>query len=288
MTITELLQTGVQVLSGSGTDTPRLDCEVLLSHITKKERIYFILHPAEEAAPEVADAFLRLIERRKKNEPVSYLTGEREFMSLPFHVRDGVLIPRPDTETLVEFVLNKFSGTCPTVLDLCTGSGAIGVSIAKYLDSANVTAVDFSEICVQCAKENADRNGVGKRVRVLRQNILEQFDLGQRFDCIVSNPPYIRSDDIAGLEETVRLYEPLTALDGGRDGLIFYRRIAAIAPGLLNPGGILAFEVGHDQADEVAALLRTGGCFDEPAFSCDLAGIRRVVSGALIRNNMEG
>lgn len=288
MTISELLQTGAQALSGSETDTPRLDCEALLSHITKKERIYFILHPEEEVAPEVADAFFRLVERRKKNEPVSYLTGEREFMSLPFHVREGVLIPRPDTETLVEFVLNKFSGTCPTVLDLCTGSGAIGISIAKYLDSAKVTAVDFSEICVQCAKENANRNGVGKRVRVLRQNILEHFELEQKFDCIVSNPPYIRSDDIAGLDETVRLYEPLTALDGGRDGLIFYRRIAAIAPGLLNPGGILAFEVGHDQADEVAALLRASGCFDGPTFSRDLAGIRRVVSGALIRNNMEG
>lgn len=300
------------------TDTPRLDAEVLLSHIIKKERVWFAIHAKEQPEDAAIEAFRALIARRAAGEPVAYLTGGREFMGLPFAVRPGVLIPRPDTETLVEAVLQEQLPDAPKILDLCTGSGAIAVSLAHFLPRSHVCAVDISDICVETARKNAVQNGVSERVRLVRADILsgkfslpaDAFSAGKDpapnipsgmgsapnisaapawnapsgnpslADALVSNPPYIPNADIASLMPDVRDYEPLSALDGGDDGLLFYRRIAELLPALLAPGGLVALEVGHDQADAVAALLSASGC-TSVRFARDLAGIRRVAAARL-------
>ena len=273
------------LLSGAGeafhiiSDTPRLDAELLLAHLLKKDRSWLLIHANDLADEALCLSYERLIERRKKGEPVAYIVGEREFMGLPFSVAPGVLIPRPDTETLVEAVLAEKLPESPQILDLCTGSGAIAVSLAHYLAKAQVLAVDISETCVKTAQENAERNSVANRVCVVCADILkEDFSLPcLPVDVLVSNPPYIRTDDLSGLMADVRDYEPHPALDGGMDGLIFYRRLASLVPQLLKQGGLLAVEVGHDQAEDVAAILEESGECEKIRFACDLAGIKRVV-----------
>ncbi len=265
-------------------DTPRLDAELLLSFLLKKDRSWLLIHANDVADEALCLSYESFIERRKSGEPIAYIIGEREFMGLPFSVMPGVLIPRPDTETLVEAVLSETLPDAPQILDLCTGSGAIAISLAHSLDTAQVLAVDISDTCVKTARENAERNGVSQRVNIIKNDILSERFLTADFsplclpvDVFVSNPPYIRTDDLSGLMTDVRDFEPHTALDGGTDGLVFYRRLASLVPFLLKSGGLLAFEVGHDQAEEVAAILKESGACEKIRFACDLAGIKRVV-----------
>lgn len=284
MLICEILNEATGTLKESGvTDTPRLDSEVLLSHVLGCDRLHLFINEKKSVSGDEKERFLLCIKRRLKSEPISYILGCREFMSLKFKVSEGVLIPRPDTEVLAEYAIDAAKKTQnPEILDLCTGSGALAVSIAKYASNAKVTAVDFSDICVKTAKENAELNGVEGRVTAILQDILEDFspeDLGkcEKFDLLVSNPPYIKTDVIAGLEKDVKDYEPLSALDGGGDGLIFYRRIAKIAPLFLKNDGILAMEIGYDQAEEVLDILQKTNNFKNIDFLCDLSGIKRVI-----------
>ncbi len=279
MVIGELLLEGVSYLRERGIAEPRLDCEVLLAHILGKDRLFLAVHREQEVSGEQADQFRQLYQRRGEKEPIAYIIGHREFMSLDFEVSPGVLIPRPDTETLVEYIIEEYKGSGKTeILDLCTGSGAIGISLAKYLPKSRVTAVDISPVCAETAKKNAEKNGVSNRVMVLREDALA-FSPGKMFDGIVSNPPYIPTETVSTLETDVKDFEPSLALDGGVDGLDFYRRLTESAAKWLNDGGVLAFEVGHDQAEAVAAMLSESSCFSEVGFRCDLAGIRRVVYG---------
>lgn len=266
-------------------DTPRLDAEILLSHLLGRERVWLAVHADDAAEEEICLQMRTLTARRANHEPIAYLVGTREFMGLPFRVRPGVLIPRPDTETLTEAVLKENTAEHPKIIDLCTGSGAIAVSLAHFIPGAAVAAVDFSEICVRTARENAEENNVGARVNVicadiLHENFAEDFfrllNSEEKADILVSNPPYIRSSELSVLMPDVRDYEPSSALDGGEDGLIFYRRIAQLAPALLWRGGLLALEAGYDQADDIAELLDRNG-FCDIRFALDLSGIRRVV-----------
>lgn len=281
-----LLCEGTEALSGVS-DTPRLDSEVLLAYLSKKERVWFAIHANETADEDTCAAFRALIARRAKGEPVAYITGMREFMGLPFRVRPGILIPRPDTETLVEAVLEEAHPSSPRIIDLCTGSGAIAVSLAHFMPQASVCAVDISAICTETAAQNAAENGVCKRIHIVRADILaDGFSLTEPdapADILVSNPPYIETSELHSLMTDVKDYEPSAALDGGADGLVFYRKITAMAPSLLRPGGLLAFEVGHNQAEAVGAILKLHG-FTSIRYACDLAGIRRVV---LARNKNE-
>lgn len=280
MVIGTLLTEGTDALRQAGVESPRLDAEVLLAHLLQKERLYLSLHRTETVLSEIARAFRGLIARRAAHEPIAYLTGHKEFMSLDFQVGPGVLIPRPDTETLVELVIANFEKKKNiSVLDLCTGSGAIAVSLAYYLPESRVTAYDISSICVETARHNAAQNGVGNRVMVEKKDVLQPLEAGTSYDCVVSNPPYIPAETVASLETDVRDYEPRSALDGGADGLLFYRHFAAAASPLLVTGGLLALETGHDQAAAVAALLKETGCFGEIGIHRDLAGIDRVVCG---------
>src|SRR5690606_10179484 len=203
--------------------------------------------------------YRELIKRRLAGEPVAYLLGEHEFWGMPFYVDPSVLVPRPDTETVVEVARSlRADRSAPCrVLDLCTGSGAIAVSLAKELPAARVVATDRSDAAVALARKNAERNGVGDRVEVRAGDLWEPV-AGERFDLIVSNPPYVATDVIPTLSPEVRR-EPVLALDGGADGLAFYDRICPRAREHLEPGGVLVVEHGYDQAEPVRARFEAAG-----------------------------
>ncbi|MBE7049008.1 MAG: peptide chain release factor N(5)-glutamine methyltransferase [Ruminococcaceae bacterium] len=277
MVIGELLQEGMTALSGAKVETPRLDAEVLLAHLLQQERLYLLIHRDDVVENSLTNSYRKLIKRRATHEPVAYILGHKEFMSLHFSLEPGVLIPRPDTETLVEHIIHTYQQQRISILDLCTGSGAIAVSLAYYLPNASITAYDVSSLCVTVAKKNAEKNGVASRVQVEQQDILKPFSTGECYDCVVSNPPYIPKAEINNLAKDVREYEPRMALEAGDDGLLFYRHIAKTVPDLLAPGGMLALEVGHDQAESVTMLLQKTPGFDSFGVCRDLAGIARVV-----------
>lgn len=282
MNILDAISKGIKLLSESLSDiNPRFESELLLSYAIKKERIWLLLHGSDKLSEDDCNRFLGLVKRRADGEPFSYITGTKEFMSLDFKVKEGVLIPRPDTETLVCHIIETFKNKNALILDLCTGSGAIAVSIAKYLEDSFVTAVDISDVCIETAKENAETNGVADRVDIVKKDILTGFSTDKQFDCIVSNPPYIKTEDIKTLMKDVKDFEPTLALDGGNDGLIFYRKISTLAKKLLKKDGMLTFEIGHNQAQDVYNIMKNES-FSEIDFVKDLAGINRVIYGKYI------
>lgn len=280
MVIFDLLLAGTNVLKEAGIESSRLDAEVLLAHLLHCRRTDLLLRDKEPVTEALYAQYQSLLGRRAAHEPVAYLTGSREFMSLPFYVEKGVLIPRPDTETLVEFVLGQYEKNASvSILDLCTGSGAIAVSLSYYLPKSQVTGIDISPVCVAVAQKNAAQNGVLNRTSFKLADVLKPLDGAPLYDCVVSNPPYIPTEVLHTLAVDVQNYEPAAALDGGNDGLTFYRHLAKACAHLLKPDGLLALEVGHDQADAVSALLCATGCFYSVDTQCDLAGIQRVVYG---------
>jgi len=314
MTLSEAFRTGCQILKNAIIDAPATDAGVLLCSVAKCGREDIYAHGDREMDDGLFERYLSVLEKRLRGYPLQYLTGMQEFMSLPFHVGPGVLIPRQETELLVETVLEfcrHEAGSCGRILDMGTGSGCIAVSLAYYLPGWTVLAVDKMESALEIAKKNAHVNGMGERVFTLKSDLFGNVDMAAfsscGFDVIVSNPPYIRSEDICTLQREVREHEPVEALDGGADGLFFYREIIGAAPVYLKEGGMLAFEVGYDQAEDVAALLACatgtsddtgtlgasgayGGekdlpaCFGNIRIHKDLAGIDRVVTGILLRN----
>jgi len=237
----------------------------------------------EQASNEVCSVFFELVQRRAKSEPIAYITGYKDFMSLTIKVTPKVLIPRPETEILVEHVIEHFNGKQAEILELCTGSGCIAVALAKYLPKSKITAVDISETALQAAAENIRIGQLEQRVNLIKCDILSPNEItGQTYDAIVSNPPYIKSADVLQLMPDVRLYEPSIALDGGADGVAFYRAIAGICSKSLKAGGLAAVEIGVGQAEEVAEIF-SGGLEDIRVLK-DFSGIERVVTGKKIKN----
>ncbi|OYW22765.1 MAG: protein-(glutamine-N5) methyltransferase, release factor-specific [Planctomycetales bacterium 12-60-4] len=279
-TVRRVLEWTTGHLTKHGSDTPRLDAEILLAHARKCRRIQLYTAYDEPLSDAVRAHMKELVKRRAAREPVAYLVGFREFFSLEFRVTSDVLIPRPDTETLVmEAVTVAKTRTAPAVLDLCTGSGCVGVAIAKSVPGATVTTVDLSPAALAIAAENAAKHGVSDRVRCLEGDLFAPLPPDQRFDLIVSNPPYVRTDELAGLDADVRMYEPRLALDGGVDGLDLVRRIIADAPAWLNPGGWLMLEIDPEQFTQGDAIAGAVPAFAETARSKDLAGRWRVWRG---------
>lgn len=278
-TLQDLLRTADVRLAGADIDTARLDAEILMAHVLGCSRMALYGKLADTVPADKVSAFTALVERRQAFEPVAYLTGEQEFWSLPFKVSSETLIPRPDTETLVETVLQE-RGIQPvrSLLDLGTGSGCIFLSLLHEFQEAQGTAVDISAGALAVARQNAVALGLDDRTCFLEGSWFGPLEVGQRFDVIVSNPPYIPSADMAGLMPDVRLYEPGGALDGGEDGLGPYRLIAAEAPAFLDTGGLLAVEVGIHQADDVLALFEAAGLVGSGKAK-DLGEIDRVVYG---------
>ena len=274
--IIELLRSATARLEAAGIESARLDAEVLLSHVLNCRRLYLYVDAAKNVSTAQVTRFESLINQRAEKIPTAYLTGQREFMGLNFAVTPDVLIPRPDTEILVQYAIEKLSALKDNVTfaDIGTGSGAICVSILKYVKNANAVTVDISEDAINCAKFNAEKFGVDDRLKFYTGNLFEPLR-GQKFHAIISNPPYIPTDDLKALQEEVKR-EPHIALDGGADGLNFYRRIAEEAPNFLCEGGFLAVEIGINQSSAVKNLLIK--YFTEIKILRDLVGIERVIA----------
>lgn len=228
------------------------EADWIISHVTKMSQEDFIKNPREITGDETEE-IMNIVSRRNMGEPLQYILGETEFMGLRFKVNELVLIPRQDTETLVETVVKKIKDKDVKVLDIGTGSGCVGISIAKFCPNAEVTLLDYSESILELAAANAELNNV--RVNIEHCDILEEIPEG-KYDFIVSNPPYIETDTIFSLDNIVTSYEPPEALDGGFDGLMFYRRIAEeLAEEIMEENGIIAFEIGYNQGDAVSEIL---------------------------------
>ena len=252
MTIREALRAATARLTQASVPDADVDASYLLASVLKEDTLAMRINGHRELTAPQRAAFDALCDRRAAREPLQYILGETEFMGLTFHVEPGVLIPRADTEILVEKALELMRpGAC--VLDIGTGSGAIAISLAKLGKSARVTAVDVSDKALEIARKNAESNGAN--VEFIKSDCFSALN-GRKYDMIVSNPPYISDDEMRGLMPEVKL-EPELALFGGADGLDFYRRISREAPGYLNEGGWLLFEIGWLQKDAVSALVQT-------------------------------
>ncbi len=278
-TIGRILQWTEQYFQSKEMDTPRLDGEVLLSHVLGKDRIYLYTHYDQPLIQEELDAFRPLVQQRAKGYSVASITGEKDFMGLTFAVNDKVLIPRPDTETLVEYILNIYpKDSNLRILDVCTGPGTILLSLLHYLPSSSGVGVDISADALSLAKQNAESFGQGNRIRFMESDMFSALAGEQeQFDLIVSNPPYIRTGDAKMLTQDV-LNEPHIALFGGVDGLDFYRILAEGCSDYLKAKGRIVFEVGYDQADAVKNLLQDTNHYSNIQFLADLGGHNRVVT----------
>ncbi len=272
MTLREVFAKGEQWLLQAGVPEAKLNAWYLFAHCFALTKSQFFLQLSDGAEAETCQRYFELLEKRSQRIPLEYLTGETEFMGLPFFVNENVLIPRQDTECLVEEALLFCEGA--DVLDLCTGSGCIGVSLAKIGNCKSVTLSDISAEALIVARRNAERNGVN--VTLAESDLFQS--LQGCFDLIVSNPPYICSEEIPKLMPEVREYEPLRALDGSEDGLLFYKSIVGGIGSFLKTGGRLLFEIGADQGEAVSQLMRQAG-FDGIEVKKDLAGLDRVVCG---------
>lgn len=282
LTIGELLNEGTKILASVDIDTARLDSQLLLGKVLNKEKLYLITNNDKVVDKIEAKQYLELIEKRKEKMPVRYLLGECDFMGLDFHVEEGVLIPRSDTEVLVEEVLKRIKeDESLMVCDLCSGSGAIGISLAHYRKNIQVDAIDYYDIPEKVTNINIIKNNLQDRVRFMKSDLLmEPLKSGKKYDFIVSNPPYIKEEEINTLMSDVKDYEPRTALSGGDDGLVFYRRIVEESKKVLKKNGILSFEIGYDQGESVKQLMESNG-YENVEITKDLAGLDRVVIGIL-------
>ncbi len=279
MRILELINKTTPYFEKQGVESPRLTIELLLAHLLKKRRLDLYLEFERDLDEATLTALREMVRRRVEGEPLQYITGEVEFCGLRFAVDRRVLIPRPETELLVETVVagvrSQESGV--RIIDLCTGSGCIAVSLLKKLpDDAELWATDISADALSVAESNAKRHGVEKRIRFLKGDLLSVLPDSLKVDAIVSNPPYIASGDWAGLPKEVKDFEPTQALVAGEDGLEVYRRIAADARRFLLPDGFLCLELGAGQRAAVERLL-TGNGWTMDQVVKDLQGHERVI-----------
>ena len=314
MNIKQVLEYGIELLKEKNIDEPILKARILLANILEKNKEYLLIHEIEELNDDDISKYIKNIIRLCKGEPVQYITNKQEFMGLEFYVDENVLIPQPDTEILVEEVIDICRSYClsstkvgvaplgdPTrinnnikILDLCTGSGAIGIAIAKNIENYEITLSDISSNALKIANKNC-RNIVGtatcrprktkdvgadfhirpqNKIQIIKSDLFE--NINTKFDIIVSNPPYIKTDIIKTLDIEVQK-EPNLALDGGPDGLNIYRRIISKAYNFLNPNGYLCFEIGYNQKEAVIKLIEEEGKYKEIFSKKDLAGNDRII-----------
>jgi len=279
--ILDLIRWADEFFRGKGLATPRLDAEVLLAETLGMDRVGLYTHFDQPLQTEELARFKKLIRRRLQHEPVAYIIGQREFWSLTFKVTPDVLIPRPETEILVAEALKVFSGPEQTernfrILEIGTGSGAISVALAKELPAALLVATDLSEKALSIAQENALRHGVHQRIHFLQGDLFHPLAEGSAFELIITNPPYIAHDDFPSLPPEVRDFEPRVALDGGKDGLTFFRKVLPRVGEFLRPEGWFLAEIGAGQEQKIRQIAQENREFISCDFVPDLSGIKRV------------
>lgn len=295
LSVKEILNIGLRHLEKSQIADAAIDCKLLYCYLMKVNMSQMILEYQKILPDRLCDEYFSLLDRRASGEPLQYITGTQEFMGLEFKVNESVLIPRQDTETMVEDAMeilqkNTLRGEAFSakkrkdwdVLDLCCGSGAIGLSLGKLCSNVKVTCSDLSADALTVAKENAAKLGI--KANFQEGNLLMPFKgrfKTKKFDMIISNPPYIKTSVIPTLQTEVRDHEPMMALDGGPTGLDFYKGIIEDAPGCLKKEGVLMFEIGHDQREAVCALIEETGRFEHVTALQDLAGLDRIVCAIL-------
>lgn len=284
MVIRELLELGVEKIKDKEFVNPNLEAIMILSKLLDMDKSYIYAHLDDIVSENIKDSFMELINKRTLGYPVQYILKEKEFMGLNFYIEDGVLIPRPDTEILVEYIVDyikmHYKRRSINVLDIGIGSGAISLSIAKYCPNAFVYGVDIDETPIKVANINKNRLNLSN-VSFYQGDLFEALtglNMEGKFQIIVSNPPYIPRSIIDTLQPEVKYYEPRLALDGGVDGLDFYRRISYDAKRYLIEGGLLAYEIGYDQGQDVRNILVENG-FDKIEVLKDLQGLDRIVLG---------
>lgn len=273
MNLGEAFEFGKNELAAAGIEDASVDAWYLLEYVTGYDRMMYFLKVLDPLTKEQEEQYREYISVRKSHVPLQHITGVQEFMGLEFCVNEHVLVPRQDTEVLVEHVL-KVLEPGMSVLDMCTGSGCILISLLKMREGVSGTGVDISEDALKVATKNRDKSGV--EASLLQSDMFE--NVSGTYDVIVSNPPYIRTSVIEELEEEVKLHDPFIALDGKEDGLYFYRKIVEKSPAFLKNGGKLYFEIGHDQGEDVKKLMEDAG-FSNVSVKKDLAGLDRVVFG---------
>lgn len=282
MDINSALIKGYDKLKSENIETYQLDAQLLLSHVLNESKLYLMMNRDKEISKEVEEKFFSLIDERKKKRPMAYILNKVEFMGLDFYVREGVLIPRPDTEILVEECIEiinkkKYINVC----DMCCGSGAIGISVAMFVKDTNVWSFDISDEAIATTEINAKNIKLNDRVKVQKSDLFhEAIKQKLKFQMIISNPPYIEENIIPTLMEDVRDYEPHLALSGGIDGLEFYRKISCESKKILEEQGYLCFEIGHNQEDAVIEIMSSNGFIDVYCLR-DLSDNPRVVIGRL-------
>ncbi len=288
-TVGEALQRARATLR-EDSEYPARDAVLLLAHTLDKPSSYPYLHPDEALSDDAEERFLALVERRKSGEPVAYLRGYQEFMGLRFKVDRRVLIPRPETEILVEAAAGALSGMGEaTIADICCGSGAIGLSLARILPGSHVALSDASADALDVARENAVSLGVAERVQFLQGDLavpLLEAGMAGTFNLVASNPPYIPEDEMDSLPRDVRCFEPRLALNGGRGGTRFIERLAVEVPPLLKPNGLFLMEIGDGQGETCERIFAGAGLWRDAAVIPDYAGRQRVFRA--MRSGLEG
>lgn len=282
MPVKELLMLGEKRLANAGISNAKGESRDLYCYRFGLNQRQFLMEWQKTREFEDCESYLELLDRRAEKEPLQYITGIQNFYGYDIHVEPGVLIPRLDSETVVEKAVELIKNRrYKTVLDLCCGSGALGIAIAKECHGVRVTMSDESEDAVRISKSNVEKLGLSKACKIVSGNLFEPFKKlfgKQKFDLIISNPPYIPTDVITTLDKEVKDYEPLSALNGGETGLDYYNKIIASAGDYMRKNGALVFEIGHDQADDVSNLLSDTGFKNITVFK-DLAGQDRTVIG---------
>lgn len=274
MTIKQAITKGMIMLKSNNVESPKLKARLLLQYVLDKPRQYIIVYDNKEIDKQQQWQYFVNIEKLTKGIPLQHITHRQEFMKMDFFVDENVLIPRPDTEILVEEVIKiaqKYNS--PRILDLCTGSGAIAISLKKFVPNADITAVDISEKALEIAQKNAEK--LEAKINFVKSNLFDKLD-NKKFDIIVSNPPYIRKDEIKKLSEEVQK-EPKIALDGGEDGLDFYRIIVEQAINYLKTGSFLCFEIGYNQKNDVIKIIEDEQNYKNTYCKKDLYGNDRII-----------
>ena len=276
MTIQEAMGKADIQLKTKNIDSPKLKARLLMQYVLKQNRQYLMVHDENKLTQEQKEKYFKAIQKLSKGIPLQHITHQQEFMKMNFYVNENVLIPRPDTEILVEEVMKIAKKiNAKKILDLCTGSGAIAISLAKYIENSQITATDISEEALAIAERNAKNNKVDKQIAFLSSNLFEELPK-EKYDMIVSNPPYIKREIVKTLAKEVQ-NEPLMALDGGWDGLDFYRKIIHQADDFLKYGGYLCLEIGYDQKEDVMNLIKKEEKYTDTYCKKDLYGKDRVV-----------